>query len=282
MPILVSQLYSSVVKIFMEDTGFSAGTGIFTDDQFFKELSDVLLDMMDKVSCIKKIVKIPMIAGVSSYDEPNMCSTVQAVHVSQTFVFRDSGLYLNASNPYWDTESGQPAKWREDRIPQTLQLIPNPDVDGYETLAALPGGYGVISGTTAAVDYDIIADSGVSGYGTISGAPNGPIYLESQNQGFGTIGDMVSSTGNVQLISAAIPFEVQFSMQDWLELIPDPFVPYLKYGICARLFSTDSEAKNVAQGNYCKMRYEEGLTLVESIMNEENEVNVRSPSQPQQ
>ncbi len=270
MPTQVQDIYNQVSLIFMEDNGFSAGTGMLTDSMFFTALGDILSDFLDRTESVKKIINIPIQAGIATYTEPDVIAEVQSASQNQTFIYRDSGFYLDSANPNWEQESDQPAKWREDENPpRTIQLAPAPNVDGYQVAVSLPQqGYGTISSTSNVVDFDIVVDVAVSGYGTINGAPNGAIYLETLNPGYGTIGYMASSTGNLQLISAVVPSQVDFNVLDYLELIPDSFVPFVAYGVAAKLFSADSEAKDNQRAKYAQQRYQEGLMIVGSVMTE--------------
>jgi len=271
MPTTVNDIYQQVAKIFMEDVGFSAGTGMITDSMFFTSLGDVMSDFLSRTGCIKKLVNIPISFGQSTYVEPEVVCEVQAASQNQTFIYRDSGFFLDSANPQWTSEFDQPAKWREDEnLPRRIQLTPTPNVDGWQVRVSLPQqGYGTISSTSAAVDFDIVADVGVQGYGTISAAPNGAAYLEVLNQGYGTIADMVSSTGNLQMISAVTPFsQTQTYLLNYLELIPDSFTLAISYGVAAKLFSADSESKDIQRSKYCQSRYQFMLSLVGSVMNE--------------
>lgn len=271
MPTTVQEVYTQVTKIFLEDVGFDAGTGMITDSMFFTALGDVMSDFMDRTNCVKKIINIPIQVGVSTYVEPEVVCEVQSASQNQTFIYRDSGFFLDSQDPNWTSEFNQPAKWREDENPPLrIQLTPAPNVDGWQVAVSLPQqGYGTISSTSGAVDFDIIADVGVSGYGTISSAPNGAVYLETLNQGYGLIASMVSSTGNLQLISAVDPYnETQTYLLDYLELIPDSFVPGIVYGVAAKLFSADSEAKDNQRAKYCASRYQFMLSLVGSVLDE--------------
>ena len=267
----VQEVYTQVSKIFMEDVGFSVGTGMITDSMFFTALEDVMVDFMDRTNCIKKIINIPIQAGTSVYVEPDVVCEVQSASQNQTFIYRDSGFFLDSQNPNWTSEFNQPAKWREDENPPLrIQLTPTPNVDGWQVNVSLPQqGYGTISGTSAPVDFDITADIGVSGYGTISSAPNGAVYLEILNSGYGTIASMVSSSGNLQLIASVTQDdELQDYVLDYLDLIPDSFVPYVAYGVAAKLFSADSESKDNKRAQYCQSRWQFGLSLVSSVMTE--------------
>lgn len=271
MPTLVQDVYTQVSKIMMEDVGFSAGTGIFTDSMFYTALNDVMSDFLSRTQCVKKIVNLPIEVGVSTYIEPNVISEVQSASQNQTFIYRDSGFYLDSANPNWMQDTNQPAMWREDEnLPKMIQLTPYPNVEGWVVAVSLPGqGYGTIAATASAVDFDIKADIGVSGYGTISSAQNGAVYLESTNQGYGTIASMTSSTGNLQLIASVIPFNItEAYVLNYLELIPDSFVPGVVYGVAAKLFSADSEAKDMKRSQYCQQRYREVLSIVGAIMME--------------
>lgn len=271
MPTTVQDIYTQVAKIFMEDVGFSAGTGMITDSMFFTALGDVMNDFLDRTECVKKIINIPIAFGESTYIEPEVICEVQSASQNRTFIYRDSGFFLDSQNPQWTSEFNQPAKWREDeKPPKRIQLTPTPNVDGWQVSTSLPQqGYGTISSTSAAVDFDIVPDIGEQGYGTISAAPNGAVYLETINPGYGTVASMVSSTGNLQMISAVTPYnQTQTYLLDYLELIPDSFVLAVAYGVAAKLFSADSEAKDIQRAKYCQSRYQFMLSLVGSVMTE--------------
>ena len=95
MPTTVQYIYEQVTKIFLEDVGFSAGTGMITDSMFFTALGDVMDDFLDRTGCIKKIVNIPIAFGESTYTEPDFISEVQSASQNQTFIYRDSGFFLD-------------------------------------------------------------------------------------------------------------------------------------------------------------------------------------------
>lgn len=270
MPTTVQSIYSQVCRIFMEDYGFGVGTGMITDSMFYTSLNDVLADFLDRTGCVKKIINVPISFGSPLYAEPDVLSEVQSSSQDQTFIYRDSGFFLDSANPNWNQEFGQPAKWREDENPpRIIQLTPAPSVDGYQVATSLPQqGYGTISSTADVIDFDIVTDVGVPGYGTISGAPNGAVYLETHNQGYGIIGSMVSSTANLQMIGAVIPYQDANYILGYLELIPDSFIPAIVYGVSAKLFSADSEAKDMKRSQYCQTRFEMIMTIVGLITTE--------------
>ena len=266
MPTTVQAVYDQVSKIFFEDNGFTGGTGVMTDDMFFMALNDVMNDFLDRTGPTKKIINIPLQINVSTYVEPDVITEVQAASVSETFIYRDSGFYLSSVSPEWTQDSGQPAKWREDENPpRRIQLTPIPNIDGW-TVTVSGSGYGTLSATSTVVDFDIVASN--SGYGTISSAPTGPVYVETLNQGYGVLSSMVSSTGNITMFSAVSTSRTETYLLDYLENLEDSFVPFVVYGVVAKLFSADSEAKDNQRALYAQQRWEDGLQLVSSICDE--------------
>lgn len=109
------------------------------------------------------------------------------------------------------------------------------------------------------------------GFGTVCGF-NGNPYAEASNPGFGIICDMVPSTANLSMIGTALPFNIaNLSINDWIELVPDGLTQYLKYGILARMFSSDAETRDDQKSQYCQSRYMEGVSILSAIMNEDVE-----------
>ena len=49
-------------------------------------------------------------------------------------------------------------------------------------------------------------------------------------------------------------------------LIPDVMAHYIKYGVLARCWSKDGEARDPQRAEYCKKRYEFGITLVQRFL----------------
>lgn len=263
----VRSLYAEVCLIMLEDYGFDIGTGLFTDQMFLDALIDVLQDYLDRVGGVKKIINILVTAGTATYTEPNTAATVQSAALDQTFIYRDSGQYMDNTNSRWNLATGRAFRWREDENPpQTIQVTPIPDVSGYAVNVPTPFGYGTVSATSTVVDFNITASG--SGYGTISDASTGAVYLETLDLGYGTISSMVSSTGNLQMISTVTPVD-NLTLADYVPLIPDSFIPFCKYGIVAKLFTADSGARDVQRAMYANARFTEGLRLFGSIMDEQ-------------
>jgi hypothetical protein len=131
-------------------------------------------------------------------------------------------------------------------------------------------------------DFDLVPDVMTPiGYGTIAGQSGGNPFVDNAVPGYGIISTMTPSTGNVTIFSRALPYQMQpdssnnlFQIQrptrqSVVQLVPDSLTPYLKYGILARIFNSDSELRDVQKAAYCNARYAEGVNMCAVMMSQE-------------
>lgn len=277
MPTQVSTLYSDISRTLLEDNGLSAGTGIITDDMFFKYLGDVVQDFLNRTGVIKKLGIVPLYFGLPTYAEPEYLVDVQSMFQNQIFMPQASGWFIDSTNREWQLVSlvvGTPEKWREDETaPRVLQVSPSPNVQGHQvTLAAGQSGYGTISSVVTVGDFTVLASN--SGYGTIAAigtiypANTSNVYFESMNAGYGTISSMCSSISNLEMLGTVQPTQTPQSQADYLFLIPDSAVPCIKYGILYKIWTSDSECRDDLRAKYAQARYVESINLFASISGE--------------
>lgn len=274
MPSQVVDVYNGVITTLLENNGFGT-LGIMSDAIFFSYLQDVLQDFYTRTGVARKLFNIEALAFLPTYAEPDNMLDVQAAFYDRNYLYRSSGWYLDNFNAEWFSDVSIPERWREDELsPKTIQLAPQPSVDGYgvATNPATPG-YGQIAATSNAVDFDLIAVTG-AGYGAINGAngnlpasTNG-VYLEAINAGFGTVAQMVSSTGNLEAVATAQPTSYPQTLAAYFQLLPDSALPYIKYGVLEKIYTVDGEYKNNQAAMYCRARYSEGVNLFSAIMTE--------------
>lgn len=48
--------------------------------------------------------------------------------------------------------------------------------------------------------------------------------------------------------------------------IPDDWVPYLKYGVLADMFSKEGRGRDLLRARYCEQRYQEGIVLAQVLL----------------
>ena len=251
-----STIYIQCCDVLLEPGGLQLG--LLTDDQFYALALEVLIDFYEKTGIVKKVFNIQMTAGASVYPEPDGLSEIETALADQTYLHHSSGYYLDNSDPAWPLQSNQPTMFREDELPiSQLQLSPTPNVSGNDIVFSNPG-YGQIGMTTTHVDFNVTAST--PGFGVIASFSGNP-YLEAVNPGFGVIGAMVPSLGNITAVGEVTPDDLNYIL-----MLPPSFRPYLKYGLLAKIFGSDSELKDMQKAAYCQARYAEGINLAAAIM----------------
>jgi hypothetical protein len=267
-------IYTDTVNTLLEPSGFQT-LGIMSDAEFFEYLEDVIQDFLSRTGCMKLLFNMPAHFYTGEYAEPDQAMDVQIVSCAQTYLSRSSGWYLDHYQSTWAYEAGNAERWREDETPpKTLQIEPLPTIDGYQ-VAYNPSnfGYGVLNGTASAVDFDIAFPT-TGGYGTVSGL-SGPIAVTStsafgefQQPGYGTMSTLTSSNGNIQMVATAQPVNYPQQQTDYMFLLPDSAIPYIKYGVLAKIWSQDGEYRDQNRASYAQQRFMEGVTLFAGVMGE--------------
>ena len=263
--VLWNEIYQQCCDVLLESGPAGFQLGLITDSEFFTIAGEVLLDFCSKTSLVKKIFCDQIAAGVAVYDEYQLMDECQSVVAMQTHMDRESGYMLDNTDPEWATLYDFPQTYREDQLPpKQLQLSPNPNVTGNQ-VATVVGGYGVLSSTVPG-EFDITSSLAGPGYGTPCAFGGNP-YVEGVNPGYGVLARAVPSTGNLQMFGTALPQNTtNITKQTVIELVPDSFTPYLKYGILARIFSSDSELKDSNKAAYCQARFYEAINLTAALM----------------
>jgi hypothetical protein len=256
-------IYQDVCNVLLESIVLQSG--MLTDAQFYALASETLLDFLSKTGLAKKLFNIPIHFAISTYTYSDQCSEIVAANASETYIEQTSGFYLDNQDPLWQTVTGNVHSWREDElVPKTLQVKAIPNVEGYQvSTTAGQGGYGVLSSTSSPNDFDVVASYLGAGYGTQADASLGDVYVETTNPGYGVRSNIVPSTGNLSLIGTALPANItNIGPSTYVELVPDSFVQYIKYGILARIWSQDGEFKDSQRSAYAQARYAEGISIL--------------------
>lgn len=264
-----SEIYADVCDILLESVPLSLG--LLTQDQFFQIAAEVLLDFTAKSQINKHLYNQVLSFGVQEYPEHSLLNDLQGCLAAQTFIYESSDFYLSNTNRSWEAayNIGNPESYRQDSIEtKTVQITPAPQYNGNQvTIVGGGGGYGVIAAVASYTDFTITCDpSTPAGYGVICGA-NGNPFLDALNPGYGVTANMIPSTNNLTMQGTALPYQIEnIGPETFVELVPDSFTPYLKYGILARVFGSDNELRDEQKAMYCQSRYSEGLAITAAIM----------------
>jgi hypothetical protein len=258
----VNDVYVECCDTLMEGAGLVLG--IITEQDFLDYFSDVIQDWCQQTGVYKKLVALPVAAGTSQYTVPDFSVDVQESFYAHHYLSLTPALDMDSLVWNWRTKTGTPQRWHEDRLTaKKVEITPIPTATGSTLTVAVPF-YGTLS-TISGGDFDLTMTAPL--YGTLS-VTTGPDYWETDGPLFGTISDLATSSGNLLLCSTAKPPAIVFTLLDVIQCVSDSFVPYLKYGILAKIWSNDGELKDTLRARYAQARYQEGISLAQAIAQE--------------
>jgi hypothetical protein len=263
----VRDVYDRVCDVLLEPNGLI--TGVYTEAQFLLDVWVVVGDFVQRTGMVRSLINLPVTSGTASVGYPDYAMDVQEAFYDDRFLRRESGLSLDNLQRQWRTETtARPERWHEDRLPvKTVQLQPIPNRDGYTVTMTAPF-YGTFSSTASPVTFDVVAL--VPFYGVISSF-TGPIFLETPNRMLGTVADLVSSALNVTLLATMKPALDAFVLDDEIDFVPESFIPYIAFGVLAKVFSRDGETRDAARQKYTEARFSEGIMLGKALSDEATE-----------
>ncbi len=78
----------------------------------------------------------------------------------------------------------------------------------------------------------------------------------------------ISNDGNLTMLGPVGLSGNTYTLGQTIPVVPDSACFYLAYGVLARIFSTDGEAKDMQRSFYCQSRYTEGVNALAAISGE--------------
>lgn len=256
----VQDIYDDVCNALLEPNGLVLG--MVTEDDFLRFYGEVYQDFLQGAGIIKKLANVVTVSGTSIYEKPEYAMEAEEAAYDRNYLHREDAFTLDALSASWKNQSGPPRRWHEDRLEvRHFEIQPVPARSGYSvTMAASL--YGTISAKSLPVDFDVSVSAPL--YGVIGGF-SGPIYLEAGAWGLGTIADLVPDSLNVTLTATVKPLGIAWTLNDFIEAIPNSFAIYLKWGVLQTIFSMDGETKDEQRAAYCSARFQEGINLSQAI-----------------
>ena len=256
----VQDVYQSICDVLLEPSGLTSG--IYTEAQFLDDFREVLWDLLQQTCLVKALLALAVTSGTSEMSIPDCALSVEDAVYDARYLHYATALEMDNLIAGWRSTTGLPKRYHEDRLPpDTLGLVPTPNVTGGSIAWASPL-YGTLSSTAGATDFDFEYSAALSG--TIAGF-TGPVFIETIVPLYGTISELVPSNKNLTLLAPVKPLLQSYTLTDRIEILPDSFLPYLKYGILALVFGRDGETRDPLRQNYCASRYQEGINLGQAI-----------------
>lgn len=278
--------------------------GIVTLQNFLDLFGVVIEDFVNRTGLVWEIFTQQIQSGVPTYSLPEVVNEPKVAFVGgqyadhSTLADMDDWLYS------WQSASGTPQFWYMDGLPPEtvgVALPPNYDGAGYSIPSdpsAVPpfGVYGLFNGSTTGLYSGTLNVSGTAAT-VLTGAfdPNWNNYYPPPSITIAGVAYPIQSVTDPSDLILAITAGVQsgaswsvsigndgnltvtgpkglssitYTLGQVIPVVPDSFCPALAYGILARIFSTDGEAKDLQRSYYCNARYLEYCNAAAAISGE--------------
>ncbi len=304
----MSTTVQNVYDVFCWRVGETGGLqlGIITKDQFLKYTADAINDFCRDTGLGKIFITQPISFGIPLYLTPSFLLAIQALFVSARFKPRTNLESLDNSRFRWRTTLGVVDVWHEDGLASnSVEVVYKPNWSGVQYPAQASGdhGYQYIDGSqigtyagtldtdgtnlvtwasgnkfkaddttwfgksiyivgvpfsiTGIVDDEhLTIDTAIAALSGLAYSVNYPISLPASDRNLTTYGSRMPATS-------------VYAPGDTIPLLPDSACLYLTYGILARVFSSDTELKDLQKAKFCEARWQEGVSIFQTILKEE-------------
>ncbi len=252
---IIRKLYDRICSRLLEPGGLVLG--IVAEQDFLNSYTSVMNDFLSRTGLIRRFAVMRLDYGVAQYRYPDWLAIADAVFVDEQAVFKSQigewGAQIQFTN-----EVGEVQAWAQDRQEDTqFTLRPAPAAQGQVITAGASGDFGSVAAPMLTGD----------GGATPSFAER--TYVEDPGSLLTGIEAWVGSAGNVTVLGTAALYNEDPDLDDEVEGMALPFMLYIGYGILAKIFSTDGEAKDTQRAKYCIARYDEGIKLGSRLAGED-------------
>lgn len=240
--------------------------GLLTEREVINAIGSVVSDLLFDGAVIRRFQIQQIQFGKIQYEEPDWMLNTEQCLVDESHLWMESTFDTATANPDWLTSlPGRPSTYRMDQQEQkkiSIQSAPAFSGPVVDLINGQPF-YGTLSEQQDG--FSIAISSSDPFYGVVSGDYDSETYLESQPAGFGVIENLVTSDGNLMSLGPSQPIRDDDQLDDFLADVPNSFLIYIKYGALARIFTDNSELKDLNRAKYCQQRFEEGCRILAAV-----------------
>lgn len=220
--------------------------GILTDDDFIRYLNLTVLDFCNTTGIFRRIFTQTVSAGVSQYTIPDDILRVDMAFLQGNWLPRSTAGGIANAIRDWRRKLGVPVCFHEDSLPiKTLELAPSPNYNGQ----FIPG---ASEPDPPHAQYD--------SFSAVVFLPPNPLLpvtqTPPQHRGLSVIGPW---------------YPAGATMDCEIDAFPDDLFVYILYGILERVFSSDSELRDLQRAAWAHASYQEGVSLCRAITGEPDE-----------
>jgi hypothetical protein len=260
----IQKVYDGICKVVMEPNGLLLG--LLTEREVIDAIGSVVSDLLFDGAVIRKLQIQQIQFGKVQYEEPDWMLNTEQCLVDESHLWMESTYDTATANPDWLTSlPGRPSTYRMDQQEQkriSIQTAPAFSGPVVDLIQGEPF-YGTLSEQQDGYSVSLVSNEPF--YGVLSGDYDSPVYLEAQPTGLGTIENLVSSDGNLMTFGPSQPVRNDDQLNDFLAEVPNSFLIYIKYGALARIFTDNSELKDLNRAKYCQQRFEEGRRIMAAV-----------------
>ena len=278
--------------------------GIVSMNDILVLMAVVVQDFILRSGLVWTIFTQAVSAGVSQYMQPNDLNLVKVCFMAGQYIDHSTQADLDDWSYGWQTKAGTPEFWHSDGLPpKTAEVALTPNYNGASyalanpadpTVQAPTGVYGLFNGATQGYYTGTISVTGTAGtwatgaqfdsaWNNYSPAPNMAlngtawpiqtvtdttdlVFAVAPGDGTYAFAVNIGGDGNLTMVGTTGLDSITFTLDEIIPVIPDSFAAvYLAYGILARIFSTDGEAKDLQRSYYCQSRYMEGVQAAAAV-----------------
>lgn len=260
----IQKVYDGICRVVMEPNGLLLG--LLTEREVIDAIGSVVSDLLFDGAVIRRFQIQQIQFGKIQYEEPDWMLNTEQCLVDESHLWMESTFDTATANPDWLTSlPGRPSTYRMDQQEQkkiSIQSAPAFSGPVVDLINGQPF-YGTLSEQQDG--FSIAISSSDPFYGVVSGDYDSETYLESQPAGFGVIENLVTSDGNLMSLGPSQPIRDDDQLDDFLADVPNSFLIYIKYGALARIFTDNSELKDLNRAKYCQQRFEEGCRILAAV-----------------
>jgi hypothetical protein len=222
-----------------EDPVLGFKLGLISDQQVLDLINLTVSDFLIKTGICKRIYTQTIFAGQPQYAVPDDIERVDACLIGGSWAPRTTQRELSNAYRNWRTDLGVPIFFYEDGLPiKTMGIAPPPIFNGAYIL-------GPNEPDPPHAVYDSFSANAVIGTTTA-----------------------VFDAQSLQALTIVGPQKPTMlaTLDDPIPLLPDDVsLAYIQFGVLERIYTADSELKELSCAAFCRAQYAEGVNLMAAV-----------------